>query len=292
MKKKWIPLLLAGLLMLGGCGTQSADNSKAQGKKTIVAATEGTMKGIAYLDKDNKLTGYEVEVLKAAAKKAGYDIKFQTTEFASIFAGIDSGRYQIGFGSISKTPIREQKYNFTKVTHYYEPAVFAFPKGFLAKHPVKHIEDLGGLRTYLNPTKGNAWQQYVEAFNAKYPDNPIKVTMSDEGWAAYYRRLNSDDGIDVLKTNETRLYMLGKEYGYQFDFVVLPQSEMDKVGKLTNPNTYFVFPKTEEGAKIAADFDKAIAELQKDGTLSKLSKEFLGNDYSSQENYEKAHAQK
>ena len=74
--------------------------------------------------------------------------------------------------------------------------------------------------------------------------------------------------------------------------MVLPQAEMDKVGKLTNPNTYFVFPKTEEGAKMAADFDKAIAELQKDGTLSKLSKEFLGNDYSSQENYEKAHAKK
>lgn len=293
MKNKWkfLPLLLVGLMLLGGCGSQSGEKAQS-GKKTIVAATEGTMKGIAYMDKDNKLTGYEVEVLKAAAAKAGYDIQFQTTEFASIFAGIDSGRYQIGFGSISKTPIREKKYSFTKVTHYYEPAVFAFPKGFLQKHPVNHVEDLGGLRTYLNPTKGNAWQQYVEAFNAKYPDKPIQVTYSDEGWAAYYRRLNSDDGIDVLKTNETRLYMLSKEYGYQFDFVVLPQAEMDKVGKLTNPNTYFVFPKTEEGAKMAADFDKAIAELQKDGTLSKLSKEFLGNDYSSQENYEKAHTKK
>ena len=144
MKNKWkfLPLLLVGLMLLGGCGSQSGEKAQS-GKKTIVAATEGTMKGIAYMDKDNKLTGYEVEVLKAAAAKAGYDIQFQTTEFASIFAGIDSGRYQIGFGSISKTPIREKKYSFTKVTHYYEPAVFAFPKGFLQKHPVNHVEDLG-----------------------------------------------------------------------------------------------------------------------------------------------------
>lgn len=288
--KNWLFLMMAGTLLLGGCGSSISDKASSPSpRKTIVAATEGSMKGIAYIDKDNKLTGYEVEVLREAAKKAGYEIQFQTTEFASIFAGIDSGRYQIGFGSISKTPIREEKYNFTKVTHYYEPAVFAFPKGFLANHPVNKVEDLGGLRTYLNPTKGNAWQQYVEAFNKLHPDNPIKVTYSDEGWAAYYRRLNQDDGIDVLKTNETRLYLLTQEYGYQFDFVVLPQSEMDKVGKLTNPNTYFVFPKTEEGAKMAADFDKAIEALQKDGTLSKLSKQFLGNDYSSKENYEKTH---
>ena len=288
MTKSWLFFLMTVVLLLGGCGSSDNTTSPTQ-KKTIVAATEGSMKGIAYMDKNNKLTGYEVEVLREAAKKAGYNIQFQTTEFASIFAGIDSGRYQIGFGSISKTPIREEKYNFTKVTNYYEPAVFAFPRGFLAKHPVKKVEDLGGLRTYLNPTKGNAWQQYVEAFNKLHPDSPIKVTYSDEGWAAYYRRLNQDDGIDVLKTNETRLYLLTQEYGYQFDFVVLPQTEMDKVGKLTNPNTYFVFPKTKKGAKMAADFDKAIEALQKDGTLSKLSKQFLGNDYSSKENYDKAH---
>ena len=71
MKNKWkfLPLLLVGLMLLGGCGSQSGEKAQS-GKKTIVAATEGTMKGIAYMDKDNKLTGYEVEVLKAAAAKA------------------------------------------------------------------------------------------------------------------------------------------------------------------------------------------------------------------------------
>ena len=84
-------------------------NSK---KKTIVAATEGPWKELLTWIRIISWQATKLKVLREAAKKAGYNIQFQTTEFASIFAGIDSGRYQIGFGSISKTPIREEKYKF------------------------------------------------------------------------------------------------------------------------------------------------------------------------------------
>lgn len=293
MKKwKWMPLLLAGLLLAGGCGDTGTEKKTADtGKKTVIAATEGMVRPVSYVGKDGQLTGYEVEVLKAAAKKAGYDIKFEKTEFASIFAGIDSGRYQIGFGSLNKTPQREEKYTFAKVPHYYEPAGFFVTKGTLAKHPIKKIEDLGGLTTYTNP-KGESWQQFVEAFNKLHPDNPIILKYSDEDWGAYYRRLNTGDGMNLLKGMESRIKLYADEYGYHYDYVALPQSELDKVSKLADPYKWFIYAKTDEGRKIAADFDKALKELQEDGTLSKLSQKWLGNDFSSKENYDKAHAQK
>jgi ABC-type amino acid transport substrate-binding protein len=291
--KKLLPLIVIVALLIAGCGKSSSDTSSSlapvKEQKNIVAATGGTKIGIAYFDENNELTGYEVEVLKEAAKRAGYKIQFQTAKSADILAGISAGRYQINFDTLSKTPAQEEKYTFTKVPHYYEPAAFAFPKGFLKKHPVKKIDDLGNLRTCLTSGKENSWQRFVEAFRKKFPEKAIQVTYTKEGWADFYRRLNAGDGIDVLKTKESRIHLLEQEYGYHFDFVVLPQSEMDKVGKLTNPNAYFMFPKTEEGAKMAADFDKAINEMQKDGTLSKLSIKFLGSDYSSKANYEKSH---
>lgn len=70
MTKSWLFFLMTVVLLLGGCGSSDNTTSPTQ-KKTIVAATEGSMKGIAYMDKNNKLTGYEVEVLREAAKKAG-----------------------------------------------------------------------------------------------------------------------------------------------------------------------------------------------------------------------------
>ena len=76
------------------------------------------------------------------------------------------------------------------------------------------------------------------------------------------------------------------EYGYQYDYVGLPQPELDRANGLADPNHWLIFPKTEEGRLLAEQFDNAITKLQKDGTLSQISLQFLGKDYSSRENYE------
>lgn len=282
--------MLAGALLFSGCGGQTnkdAAASAANGNKTLVAATEGMVRPVSYIDKDGKLTGYEVAVLNAIGKELGYNIKFEKTEFTSMFAGVDSGRYQVGFGNLSKTAEREKKFAYTSVSHYYEPAGFFVTKGLLEKHPIHKIEDLGGLRTYANP-KGDSWQRFVEAYNKKFPDNPIQVTYSDEDWGAYYQRLNSG-AMDVLKGAESRTKIYTDEYGYQFDFVRLPQSELDRANGLAEPSQWFIFRKTKDGEELAKKFDQAITKLQNDGTLSKLSIQYLGKDYSSKEHFEASH---
>ena len=71
--------------------------------------------------------------------------------------------------------------------------------------------------------------------------------------------------------------------------VSLPQDEMDKVSNWQIHNKWFISPRQKKVARIAADFDKAIQSMLDDNTLSKLSKETLGNDYSNKANYDKAH---
>lgn len=279
---------VAAASMAAGCkSTEKVASSSTSNGKTIVAATEGMVRPVSYVDKDGNLTGYEVAVLKAIGKELGYNIKFEKTEFTSMFAGVNSGRYQVGFGNLSKTPKRQEQFAFTSVSHYYEPAGFFVTHGLLEKHPIHTIEDLGGLRTYTN-SKGDSWQRFIEAFNEKFPNDPIKATYSDEDWGAYYKRLNSGE-IDIIKGAESRTKIYADEYNYHFDFVSLPQSELDRANGLAAPNQWFVFRKTPDGEALAKKFDQAIEKLQKDGTLSKLSKEYLGRDYSSKENYEKDH---
>ena len=48
-------------------------------------------------------------------------------------------------------------------------------------------------------------------------------------------------------------------------------------------NTYFLFGKNEEGAALREDVDKALKEMKEDGTLTKLSIEYTGSDYNSEE---------
>lgn len=295
MKKRNIlltALTLVAVMALGCGGEKKAEVKKEAAPKArvLVCATEAMVRPVSYVDKNNNITGYEVGVLNAIGKKLGYEIKFEKTEFASVFAGVDSGRYDIAFGNFSKTKKRQEKYNFTTVSHYYEPAGFFVTKGLLETHPINKIEDLGGLKTYSN-SKGDSWQIFCEAFNQKFPDNPIKVTYSDEDWGAYYKRLNAGT-MNILKGAESRMIIYAEEYGYKYDFVSLPQEELDRVNGLAEPEQWFVFQKNANGEKLAKEFDKAIVELCNDGTLSKLSIEHLGKDYSSKENYLKRNEKK
>lgn len=298
MKKTalFLALVTAVGVLAAGCGGSGGEKKEAAKEapkkeaKVLTCATEAMVRPVSYVDKDNNIVGYEVDVLNAIGKKLGYEIKFEKTEFASVFAGVDSGRYDLAFGGINKTKARLEKYNFTNVTHYYEPAGFFVTKGLLDKHPINKIEDLGGLVTYANP-KGDSWQLFIEAFNKKYPDNPIKVNYSDEDWGAYYIRLNKGT-MDIIKGAESRLPIYAEVYGYNYDFVSLPQEEYDKVNGLAEPEQWFVFRKNEHGEKLAREFDKAITELRDDGTLSKISIKDLGNDYSSKENYAKRNKKK
>ena len=50
-------------------------------------------------------------------------------------------------------------------------------------------------------------------------------------------------------------------------------------------NTYFLFGKNEEGAAPREDVDKALKEMKEDGTLSKITTEYLGVDTSPDEKY-------
>jgi len=290
MKKLgFIALGLAAVLLMGGCGgkEEKKATAPANNKKVIVAATEGMVRPLSYVDKQGNLIGYEVDVLKAAAKKAGYEIKFEKTEFTSVFAGVDSGKYQMGFGCLNKTKKRMEKYTYSTAVHNFEPSGFFVPKGFAEKHPIKKIEDLGGMKTMCN-AKGDSWHTFVDIYNKKFPNNKIIVQYSDEDWGAYYSRLNSG-AINLLKGMESRTKLYADEYGYKYDYISLPQSELDKVNGLADPYKWFIYAKTEEGKKLAAEMDKALVELSKDGTLSKLSIQHLGSDYSSEEAYNKMH---
>lgn len=288
-----VTAIVAVGILLSGCNSNSSEQTTAAAAtnaeaatataeteaqatvKTIIAATEGTTRPLTYIGKDRELTGYEVAVLKAVDELLPeYEIEIKTTEFASIFTGIDSGLYQIGFNNLSKNKEREEKYSFPELSHYDEGPGFFVTKGLTDTHPIEKLEDLGGLRTYAN-SKGDTWQLFVEDFNEQFPENPIEVQYSDEDWASLYLKLWNGE-FDILKGVESRLEMYKDEYGYEFDFVNLPKEDVAKLGGSLH---YYIFGKDEEGQALSKAFNDALVQLKADGTLKALSLEHLGKDY-------------
>ena len=93
---KLLALMLA--LMLTACAALAEDGDQLldiQSKGEIVVATEGAWAPWTYHDEAGTLVGFDVEVAQAIAAKLGVTATFAETEWDGIFAGLDSGRYDI-----------------------------------------------------------------------------------------------------------------------------------------------------------------------------------------------------
>lgn len=278
IKSKVLKILIATIasaVLISGCvksdSSKSASTSNGKEVKKILVATSGSPKPYVWVNEKNELDGYDIAVVKAIAEVLPqYDIQFEKTEFPSIFAGIDSGRYQVGANNITKKPEREQKYLFGSEYYYMNQTLIIVKKG---RTDIKSLEDLGGKKISINP--GGFAQLFVEQFNKDHPNNKIiaNYTKQDEGKT--YQDVNS--GVsDFTFAEKVMLQNIKDTYKIDLDYIELQKDQMIKI---QDPAAYFVFSKTGDGPKIKEDFDNAIKTLIKNGKLKELSIKYFGGDY-------------
>lgn len=84
----------------------------------------GTLKVCLSLDaipftylQDEKIVGYDVELMYKIAEKLGYGIEITSYDFTAIIGGISSGREDIAIGCITYTPERAENVLFTESTY-------------------------------------------------------------------------------------------------------------------------------------------------------------------------------
>ena len=103
--------VLAAFALVGGASISTAS---AAGTPTIVVATEGTYAPFSYHATANgPLTGYDVDVIKAVAAKAGLKIQFKETTWDTIFAGLEAKRFDVIANQVTITDARKAKYQFS-----------------------------------------------------------------------------------------------------------------------------------------------------------------------------------
>ena len=83
---------------------------KAAGEIRI--GTEGTYPPYTYHDEKGALTGFDVEIAEAIARKLGVKPRFIETAWDSMIAGIDANRFDIIVNQVAATPERKEKWGF------------------------------------------------------------------------------------------------------------------------------------------------------------------------------------
>jgi polar amino acid transport system substrate-binding protein len=128
-------LVLAMALLVGRAEARTLEEIKKDGK--IVVATEGAFPPFNFY-KGSTLTGLEVDVAEALAKKLGVQVEWKALSFDALLAGLEQDRWDLVIASFAITPERSKAVTFTD-PHYCSGGVI------VAKNAaIKTADDLKG----------------------------------------------------------------------------------------------------------------------------------------------------
>lgn len=267
MKSKILAALLTAAMLITtlgvtGCGNDTAGNSggkdlleQIQERGKIIVATEGTWAPWTYHDENDDLVGFDVEVAQAIAEKLGVDVEFVEVEWDSIFAGIDSGRYDITCNGVEIDEERQEKYDFSDPYAYMRTAVIVAGDN----SEITSFEDLDGKSTAN--TLQSTYAKLAESYGAE-------VTPVDDLIQTF--ELLDSGRIDATLNAEVSYYDYMKEH---------PEKTF-KIAALSEEASYVAVPvrKGSECASLLKAINKAIQELSDEGVLTEISIKYFGND--------------
>ncbi len=122
----------AGLLTL------VASSAYAQNKELVVGSS-ATYRPFAYESPTKEIVGYDVDMIKAIAQKAGLQIKIVNTPWTGIFASLNNGDVDLIISGVTINDKRKQSYDFT--TPYFEARQLIAVQ---SNSTVKSLKDLAG----------------------------------------------------------------------------------------------------------------------------------------------------
>ena len=259
----------AGMLGLTGCSSKDTAASTAssatlnkldsiQKSGKLVVALEGAWQPWSYHDSSDTLVGYDVEVSRAIAEKLGVEPEYVESDWDSLFAGLDAGRYDMVCNGVEVTEERAKTYDFTTPYGYIHTAL-AVRKD---NEDIHSFEDLKG-KTTAN-SLASTYMELAESYGATVQGiDTLEETI----------QLLTAGRIDATLNADVSFY----------DYLnVHPEADFKLVAQ-TAEASHVAIPvlKSEDTAYLDA-LNTAIEALRADGTLKTLSEKYFGQDISSE----------
>ena len=269
----------AGVLTLAGCSSNSGSSAAASGAASsaastgaadqlaaiqtngkLVVALEGAWQPWSYHDESDTLVGYDVEVSRAIAEKLGVEPEYVESDWDSLFAGLDAGRFDIVCNGVEVTDERSKTYDFTTPYGYIHTAL-AVRKD---NEDIKSFEDLKG-KTTAN-SLASTYMELAESYGATVQGiDTLEETI----------QLLTAGRIDATLNADVSFY----------DYLnVHPDADFKLVAQ-TEDASHVAIPvrKGDDSASLLEAINTAIEELRADGTLKALGEKYFGQDISSED---------
>ncbi len=153
-------VLLLGLISAPISASGSENGTDEQ--ETLAVALTGKFPPFSFYDQNGDLTGFDVDVSRAVARRMGRRAKIVTTEWDGILAGLLARQYDAIIGSMAITAERENVVDFTR-PYYISGAQLFVHKDNL--DTITGIEDCEGQR--IGVVLGETYEHYLRE---RYPN--------------------------------------------------------------------------------------------------------------------------
>lgn len=258
--------LLVGLAACGG-GSDSAGGGEEAAKGMSLASiqeegvltvgTEGTYRPFTFHEGGaGDLTGYDVEITEAVAEELGVEVRFEETQWDAIFAGLESGRFDMIANQVSINPERQESYDFSAPYTVSEGVVVVLE----GNDEISSFEDLDGKTTAQSLTSN--WYELAK-------ENGAKVEAV-EGWAQAVELLRQQRVDATINDELTFLDYQNNEGG----------ATGLEVAATTDEAAESAFAFRKGSGDLVEAVDEALATLREDGTLAEISQKYFGADVS------------
>ena len=225
---------------------------------TLRVGMSGSYYPFTFVSQD-KLQGFEIDVMNAIGEQTGDDIKFVTASFSGLAGMLDSGRIDTIANQITITPERQAKYAFSE-PYVYDGAQVVVRKG---NDDIHGVEDLKGKTVIMN--LGSNYETllkalpYADEINLKTYESNIEQDVALGRADAFV--MDRTSATQVIKDKPLPLQLAGQPFS-----------------KIENA---LPFRNDDKGLAQRDRVNQALETLRQNGELKAISEKWFGDDITS-----------
>jgi len=260
------------LVVVGGVAIALATAGVGHGQtsgsavRTIKIATAAESKPLSWGAIGVEPQGYEPDVLRAInAKLPQYKFEMEGAADIAQETGLVTGKYDMVTGGYFKAPARSRQFLIPD-----NPLGASLMKIYTRKNSnITGMKDLVGKRI-VPVTAGGGVFRFVTQWQQDNPSYKLDIATSSAG-------VPFPDRLKEIQNDKYDALILPSNLGEQ-TVIDNQKLEISATEPVSINNTYILIHRSDNNKALLDDVNRVLKELKDDGTLSKLSQKWFGED--------------